>query len=280
MRKSWQKNSRGRRRGPKNRRKKDPFGRRAARFLKLSARVLMVVAAFPALGFVGWKVYDFTITTEHLAIKNIDVTGAVMVSPDEALKLLDIDPGENLFAFASDNAEENIKKNPWVESVTIRRKMPGTVKVVIKERTPVALVNTDELYVMDDKGTLFKRFTPAEELDLPVVTGLTDELLSSGDITGGLLGLLDVLSGRAGFNTRMVSEINVDPVYGFSLYTLDEGVRLSLGSGGFEEKLATFEKVVAARGGSLRGVEAMDLKNKKEVIVKFITNVVKRGGAA
>jgi cell division protein FtsQ len=288
MKKSFKKQGAGRAgrgsrtRSARNRKRKDPLGMRAARFLKLSAKILLLVTALPALLYSGWKVYGFIITTEHLAIKNIDVTGTVMVSSTEALGLLGISPGENIFSFSSAEVRENLHRNPWVKSVSIRRKLPDTVMVQIKEKTPVVLVRTDELYVMDHGGTLFKKFDSAEELDLPVVTGLTDKSMKAKDPTlaGGLLELLGLLKEREGFNIHMVSEIRADPTYGYSLYTLAEGVRLELGMEGFEGKLRAFERVMAARGGSLRGVEAVELKDNKEVIVKFITNVVKGGGAA
>lgn len=266
----------------RNRRKKEPFAPRAARFIRTALRVLVVVTAIPALGIAGWKAWGFITTTEHLAIRNIDVAGGIMVTSDTVLGLLGATPGENLYAFSREAAEENIRKNPWVESVRVRRRPPDTVRVEITERTPVALVKSGELYVMDVKGELFKRFDPSEDLDLPVITGMTEELAGKMDagLSGSLLELLGVLSAREGFGAHRVSEINMDPVYGFSLYTLKEGVRLALGHGGFEEKLVAFERVVEARGGSLAGVEAMDLKNRKEVTVRFVTNVVKEGGDA
>ncbi len=94
-----------------------------------------------------------------------------------------------------------------------------------------------------------------------------------------VLEIIRILDGRTGFGLRNVSEINVNPEYGLALYTLAEGVRLELGHGAFEEKLRAFEKVVRARGGSLQGIEAIDLNNGREVVVRFSGDVIKGGGA-
>jgi cell division septal protein FtsQ len=98
-------------------------------------------------------------------------------------------------------------------------------------------------------------------------------------VDAGVLELMRVLDGRTGFGLRNVSEINVDAEYGLTLYTLAEGVRLELGRGAFEEKLRAFEKVVRARGGSLEGIETINLNNDHEVVVRLSGDVIKGGGA-
>ena len=138
----------------------------------------------------------------------------------------------------------------------------------------------DALYVMDTSGVIFKKYSAEEGLDLPVVTGLSKESLASGgeNLEERLMELISVLTNRSGFNITNVSEINIDADHGLSLFTLDEGVRLDVGMGSFEEKLASFEKILGTRGGVLKGIEAFDLNNYREVIVRFTTDVVKEGG--
>jgi cell division septal protein FtsQ len=145
----------------------------------------------------------------------------------------------------------------------------------LEEREPIALVKTDAMYLMDAAGNIFARYSRADQVDLPVVTGVDGPAMDAG-----VLELIKILDGRIGFGLRNVSEINVDPEYGLTIHTLVEGVRLELGHGAFEEKLRAFEKVVRARGGSLRGVEAMNLKSGHEVVVSLSGDVnVIKGGA-
>ncbi len=230
------------------------------------------------MAFSGWKLYDMFITTEYLEIKTINVIGARRVSLDEAVALSGIRKGSNLFSFKYSQAIKGLKTHPWVASVELRRSPPHTVSIELKEREPIALVKTDAMYVMDAAGKIFARYSRADQVDLPVVTGL-EHGKPGGAVDVSVLELIRILDGRTGFGLRNVSEINVDPEYGLTLYTLAEGVRLELGSGAFEEKLRAFEKVVRARGGSLRGVEAMDLKSGHEVVVSLSEGVMKGGGA-
>ncbi len=265
----------------RNRRRIDPFVVRAKRFLLGSLKVFIVVVAVPALAFSGWKLYNLFITTEYLEIKTINVVGARRVGLDEAVALSGIRKGSNLFAFKYSQAIKGLKTHPWVASVELRRFPPHTVSIELKEREPIALVKTDAMYLMDAAGNIFARHSRADSVDQPVVTVLEHgkPVGDSPDMDAGVLELIRILDGRIGFGLRNVSEINVDPEYGLTIYTLVEGVRLELGSGAFEEKLRAFEKVVRARGGSLQGIEAINLKSDHEVVVRLSGDVVKGGGA-
>ncbi|MFQ5735358.1 MAG: cell division protein FtsQ/DivIB [Thermodesulfobacteriota bacterium] len=271
----------GKKKKRRNRKRhKEPFGARARRAVLRTLKVVLVLAALPALGYGGLRFYRVLVTTEYLAVRTINVTGAERVAPEDAIELAGITEGINILSFKASEAVEGLKANPWVKAAEIRRRLPDTVEIHLAERRPMALVSLDGLYVMDSSGVVFKKFAVEDRLDLPVVTGLTREGLEAGGAQKGLLELVSILSGREGFSMESVSEINVDQTFGLSIYTLNDGVRLAVGTDGFEAKLASFEKVVASRGGALRGVEAMDLNNSRSVVVRFGTGAFKEGGDA
>ncbi len=259
-------------------RQREPFGARSRRSVARAFKVLLVVAMLPALAYGGLRFYRVLVTTEYLAVKKISVAGAHRVSPDEAVELSGITEGENILSFKASEAVAGLKTNPWVTGASISRSLPGTVRIDITEREPVALVKLDGLYVMDTTGTVFKKYAVGDDLDLPVITGLTKEGLAKGAGQKGLLELISTLRDRKGFNMERVSEINVDDVFGLSIYTLRDGVRLEVGADGFAEKLASFDKVLAARGGALNGIVAMDLNSSRAVVVRFTPKAFKEGG--
>ncbi|MBI5237169.1 MAG: FtsQ-type POTRA domain-containing protein [Deltaproteobacteria bacterium] len=264
----------------RNRRLKEPFFRRARRFALKRFKMAVVIASLPALCYGGWRLYRELITTPYLDIQTINVAGVQRVTEEEVVELSGLSEGQNLLAFRGKDVIAGIKKNPWVEKAEVRRSLPDTVDIEITERQPLVLVKLDDLYVMDREGVVFKKASHEDDLDLPVVTGLTREGLKkdSKGLTEGLLELIRALKDRKGFNLARVSEIHVDPTFGLSVYTLDEGVRLELGVGGYEQKFASFEKILRSREGTLRGIEAMDLNNCREVVVRFNSNVAKEGG--
>jgi len=266
----------------RNRRHREPFLKRAGRTLARLMKVAVVLAAVPALGYGAWRGYLELTTTERLAIETIKIAGAQRVSEDDIYDLAGIEEGDNILSFSAGAVAGKIKRNPWINDAEVSRSLPSTVTIEVTEREPLALVKLDAMYVMDASGVVFKKYSVEDGLDLPVITGLTVDGLreTTGELEEGLLSLLRALKGREGFNLAKVSEIHADRVFGLSVYTLDEGVRLDVGFQGFSPKLASFEKILRTRGGSLRGIEAMDLNNHREVVVRFSANVVKEGGGA
>ena len=267
----------------RNRRFKEPLRVRAGRLFKGVGKVLAIVLPLPAIGYGGWWVYGQATGSEYLSIKGIAVSGVERVAREDIVDLSGIKEGQNILAFSEDAVIANLKSNPWIESAEVDRNFPDTVEIIVKERAPVVLVKLEALYLMDSQGVIFKRYSAEEDsLDLPVVTGLSQQNLGpkERDLEARLLELISVLTNRRGFNITRVSEISIDPNHGLSLFTLEEGVRLDVGTGGFEEKLVSFEKILDTRDGVLRGIEAFDLNNHREVIVRFTTDIVKRGGEA
>lgn len=261
-----------------NRRHREPLVKRAARTFLKSLKFLAAVSILPSLAYGGHYLYNRILTTGYLAVSSIEVRGLKRVARESVLELSGIREGENILSLSVKDAEEGVRKNPWVEHADVSRRLPGRVRVQVTERSPLALVKMDGLYVMDEKGVIFKRLEDADRLDLPIVTGIGAEVLSEEVFQAGLLELMHLLRTRKGFGSNDVSEIHVDPVYGFALYTLEDGVMLSLGVGRYEEKLRAFERIQKMRGG-LSGIEAMDLNNDAVVIVRFYSDVVKEGGA-
>lgn len=267
----------------KNRRLKEPFRLRAARAGRSTARVLAFALPLPLLAFGSWWAHGKLTTASYLNITGISVVGAERVAEEDVIGLSGLKEGQNLFSFSKDQVVSSLKANAWIESASIDRKLPDKVVIEITERRPAVFLKTDALYLMDARGIIFKRYSAEDEgLDLPVVTGFIPGRFGEREeeMEGRLLELISLLNNRSGFNIAGVSEISVDPAHGLSIFTLDEGVRLDVGLDGFEEKLLSFERILGTRDGVLRGIEAFDLKNHREVVVRFATDVVKRGGEA
>ena len=80
--------------------------------------------------------------------------------------------GQNLFALDVAALEKAMLQHPWVRGGGGDAALPPRVSVEVVEHTPEALVVLGDLYVLDEEGEPFKRVTPGDGLDLPLVTGV------------------------------------------------------------------------------------------------------------
>lgn len=264
-----------------NRRRREPFVRRAAHRLFVAAKAVAALGLVAFIGYGTWWLYEKAITTPELAVTRLSVKGALRTQPRELIRLARITEGQNIFSFSSSEAERLIGENPWVLSAAVKRRLPGTVKIVVQERRPMAIVQMEGLFVMDSNGTIFKRLDPGEVLDLPLVTGLSEDMIENNHgLMSSFIRLITVLEKRSGFNLDDVSEIHCDVLYGLTLHTLDHGLRVELGDSNFEARLERFERVAAMKKGILRGVVSVDVRKAGEAVLRYDFDVAKGGRRA
>lgn len=106
-----------------------------------------------------------------LAISEVKLAGAEHTTPDEVAHIVGLDASDNLLLLSTTEVAERVRTLPWVKSVAVERKLPGTVKVSVTERTPVViLAMEDERYLLDRRARVLKVGSADE--DLPVFAGL------------------------------------------------------------------------------------------------------------
>ena len=118
-------------------------------------------------------------TTEVMHVRSILIRGNVRAPSTEILAHLGVSLGDAMTDMDLTELASNVRKHPWVREATVRRRLPDTLFVEVSEHVPVMFVSLGGLYVADDHGSLFKRFSSADNLILPVLTGLNREEASS-----------------------------------------------------------------------------------------------------
>lgn len=97
----------------------------------------IVVAALLLVALVGYLVLSYT---PAFTITKVETTATKHISRASIAKLAKVPKGSTLLNLDEDKVTRNLKKNPWVGSVTYERKYPDTVRIVVRERKVSALV--------------------------------------------------------------------------------------------------------------------------------------------
>jgi cell division septal protein FtsQ len=130
------------------------------------------------------------------------------------------------------------------------------------------------LYYLDGKGEIFKPLQEGDSLDFPVITGLSeDDILrdpaGSRETLKVMLGLLDLLrKNKGGITVADVSELHYDKGFGYTLFTVNRGLPIRLGMGGFNEKLGRLSRVYTDLQPQITGLEYIDLDYSDRIVVK------------
>lgn len=130
-------------------------------------------------GLIGGSVamYHWLCRSDFFQMTAIDVEGNQDLTKNAIIHLAGIDVHSNLLAIDADEIEERIENNGWIEAANLRKEWPSRLRIEVKERRAVALLNTSKgLYYVDAKGRPFAPLTPSDELDFPVISGLENAL--------------------------------------------------------------------------------------------------------
>ena len=141
------------------------FGRLASRWrLALVGLGVLLLAASPLWGPGVLGRLDF------FRVRRVEILGTRYTAPGELLDRLKVDTTRSVWEPLEPLAAR-VRSHAQVESVTVTRRLPGTLVVRVKERHPVALVNAPGgLRAVDERGRRLPLDPSRTPVDAPVVT--------------------------------------------------------------------------------------------------------------
>jgi cell division protein FtsQ len=105
-------------------------------------------------------------------VKRITVEGQQHITDAELTRALGAGPGSFMLAFDTDAAKQRLEQVPWVKHAQVMRLLPSTLQVVIEERVPFAVWQSEgKTYVVDADGTVLAPAARAAYANLPLVVG-------------------------------------------------------------------------------------------------------------
>ncbi len=243
-------------------------------FLKKAVRLTASLVVVSMVVLVVYELYGFLGRTTFLRLDRIEVTGLKRLKQEEVLAAASVREGQDLLSLRLSRMGEQLAKNPWIESVRVRRNFPHSLSISVVEREPVGVVSMGYLYYLDSRGEIFKPLQEGDSLDYPVITGLSEEDIQrdpagSKETLKVMLGLLDQLRGnKTGITLADVSELHYDKGFGYTLFTMNRGLPVRLGMSAFNEKLVRLSRIYGELQPQLSGLEYIDLDYNDRIVVK------------
>jgi len=228
---------------------------RTRRTVILIARVALVVAIVAGAIAVGRLVERHVRTSPAFAVTELRVEGQERLLSDDALEAAGLEEGANVFDVAPEDARARLLAHPWVADAEVRRRLPGTFEVRIREHRAVAVLvltrepdATGDLYLVGEDGTVFKSVGEHDPVDLPVITGVDRERFTRDQpwrtqLLLEVVALLHDYRGAGLWRREPIGEVHVEPDDGLSLYVGDDATHVRLGRAPFRRKLRRLRRV-------------------------------------
>ena len=112
-----------------------------------------------------------------LDVDRIEVTGAAAARPADVRTASGIARGAAMVEVDPSAAAAGVESLPWVAEATVSRSWPGTVRIAVLERVPVAVAGTGaRAVVVDAEGRALAEASGAVGDGLPVIDGSAVEV--------------------------------------------------------------------------------------------------------
>jgi cell division protein FtsQ len=216
---------------------------------------LSIVVFFVAAVGVGLiYVYSSLTSGDYFALKTLEIQGNSRLSSREILETADLADGGNTLALSISVVEESLSRHSWVEEVSVKRVLPGTLIISVREKTPAFWVlHEGTLYYADDRGRLIAPVVAGKFASLPtleVEPGAEDTAAVLPDLVKSLQ------ESRLPLNMGNVSVVRLSAARGLELYVDDTHLKISIGLEEWTSNLRRLGRTLAdlARRNELKDV--------------------------
>ena len=196
------------------------------------------------------------LTAPIFNITDITVNGNNQISSNMIINLSGLKKGENIFKFNS-SVEQKIKENTYIESVNIKRKLPGTVVISVEERQVKYQINLINSYVYIDKNGYILE-NSSEKKDVPVIVGLSikenemmnDKRLKTEDLEK-INDIIKIIDAAKAINIDgLITEINTENKDNYVLYLESKNKKINIGdTSNLTNKMLYVQKILENEEG-------------------------------
>jgi cell division septal protein FtsQ len=224
------------------------------------AGVLLLSAAHVVKGIVR---------SGEFALDRVEIAGAKRASAETIRRTLEAYRGTNLFQIDLEAIERTVRRDPWVRNATVKRVFPGTLRVTLEERTPVAVALIGGLaHLVGPSGYVIGPSALGFPDDLPVISGLQglDDAQLRRQLKRGVI-LLERLNRDAGPFADAISELDLSRKGWVTARTVFPGPRILLDPRRIErnvEEYIRLRREIERRAGTL---EYVDLRWRDRIAV-------------
>ncbi|MGD8991958.1 MAG: FtsQ-type POTRA domain-containing protein [Desulfobacterales bacterium] len=287
----------------KNIRKGAKKNRRLAFFGRLATVIYAIVgvAGLLATSCMFVLVHDIITQCEYFKARHVKIEGGQRLNTKQIIAVAQVDKGVNILAVNLAMTRKRLLAHPWIAEAEVRREIPAGLHIRIYEHKPLAVVELDRKYLLNEKGRIFKQWRTGDPANLPLVSGLElsdivrvgpsaitgiqqpmgaqRHLRSQGLINKPFEAVMQVLlmgkQARGMLAQHQIKHVLVDREIGITLKVFKQMKTVVLGYHHYALKLRMFKNILAY-GRQRKGFpdfNRIDLNNVNRIVVNPVMPV-------
>lgn len=248
--------------------------------------IVKPLAGYAALiALVGYATYRLSVVAAGAHMLRVDaivIHGNERLSNGDVLAILSGLRGENLVSTDLDRWRRRLMTSPWVSDAALRRSLPSTIDVAIRERQPIGVGRiAGEMYLVDERGVIIDQYGPQyADLDLPIIDGLGaaphDAPTLTDDARADLAArVIAAVKSNAKLAARL-SQVDVSDLHNASVILTGDPTMIQLGEDQFAQRLQGYLDVAPALHQRVADIDYVDLRFGDRIYVRP-TKPLKKG---
>ena len=121
----------------------------------------------------------FFANSEFFDVQEIQIEHNTYYTNQQIISISKAKVGENLFKANVRNMKKNLLSDPYIKSVSIKKRLPHTLVITVEERKEAAAIQYGDTYVLIDADGMVLRKTDTEP-ELTILEGLTIKSIEPG----------------------------------------------------------------------------------------------------
>ena len=103
-------------------------------------------------------------------VRRVEISGTRLLAPHQVLATARIPAGENVWGDLGE-LETALRAHPAIATAAVSRELPGTLRIRVEEKRPIAYVEMGALAPITARGELLPVDPARARMDLPVIRG-------------------------------------------------------------------------------------------------------------
>ena len=142
--------------------------------IKKKRKKISIISKVVLLVFLIIGAGIFAFISPLFNIEKIEVNGNKKIDSSTITSLSGVSTGKNIFQISTNQIKEKIKENQYINSVTINRRLPGTLVLNVVEREVTYQIKVINSYIyVDYQGYILE--VSSKEAKVPIIEGFQTE---------------------------------------------------------------------------------------------------------
>jgi cell division protein FtsQ len=265
--------------------------------VRLMLLALMVPAVTVLALYLVWRIGEATLNVfvyenPDFAIQQIDVQTDGVIAPEQLRRWTGVKPGANLIALDLASVKRNLELVSLIDSVSVERVLPRTLKIRVTERDPIAQVNVPcadgangivvSVFQLDADGMVMQPLdarlctVPLLQMntELPVIAGMNAFQLQPGrrvELPQVQAALQLIVAFDKSPMAGLVDLRRVDvSAPGVLVATTGQGGEITFALDNLDQQLRRWRQIYDLGAGQQRAIASVDLAVANNVPVRWM----------